>query len=111
RARSLLRRKTFRDRPRADLVLPHGEERDEAEQLVRRMDDAIERGLVQAKVRAERRGLGRFELRDLRLELRAHPNYRHRAMLRGRLAQRPEHGVRVADVAFVEIRDDELRQE
>src|SRR4051794_38014114 len=75
------------------------------------MDDTIERGLVKAEVRAERGRLGWFQLSDLRLELRAHADHRHRTVLRGGLAQWPEHRVRVADIAFVEIRDDELRQE
>src|SRR5215510_12216226 len=57
--------------PRAAFVLADREERDVAEELVARADHAIESGFLQAEVREERRGVGRLELRDFELDLRA----------------------------------------
>ena len=66
-----LRRRAARDRPRAALVLADGEERDVAEQVVAGADDAVEPRFAQAEIGQERRGVGRLELGDLELDLRA----------------------------------------
>ena len=60
-----------RDRPRAVLVLADGEERDVAEQVVAGANDAVEPGFLQSEVGHERLRIGRVELRDLELDLRA----------------------------------------
>ena len=67
--------------------------------------------LVQAEVRTERGGFRGIELRDLRLELGAHADHRHRAVFRRRFAERTQHLCGVGHVVFVDVRDDELRQQ
>src|SRR6185436_13143487 len=55
-------------RPRADLDLSRGEEREEAEELVSCTDNGVEAGLLQPCALEEIGALGRVELGDLRLE-------------------------------------------
>ncbi len=59
------------DGPGAHLVLAHGEERSEVEQVVGGADEALARGLAQPDRLQEGRLLGRVQVRDLRLDLRA----------------------------------------
>ena len=77
-----LRDGAARNRPGAALVFADREERHVAEQIVGRADHAI-RGPIRSRPRSdeERRGVGRIELRDLELDLRAH---RHRQRRRAR---------------------------
>src|ERR1700687_5860814 len=59
-----------RDRPGAALILPDGEERNIAEQVVAGADDAIEAGLGQTEILEKRGGVGAVELGNLELDLR-----------------------------------------
>ena len=75
------------ERP-AHLVLAHREERDEAEQRVRRPDHAVEAGLGEGEVLAEgARVLGR-EVRHLRLDRRRHRAQGHLRLARERFEPR-----------------------
>ena len=66
-----LRRRAARNRPGAALVLADREKRNVAEQIVAGANDAIEARFRQAEIGQKRRGVGRVELRDLELDLRA----------------------------------------
>ena len=104
------RRGVARDRPRAALVLAHGEERDVAEQVVTGANDAIEPRFAQAEIRHERGGVGGIELRDFQLDLRAD---RHRP--RGGARQErfepgePNGVVGLRQILFVQIEHDQQR--
>ena len=69
-ARRLRRRRALDDRPGAALVRAGREERLKAEQVERRLDEAVEAALRLAEILEERLGLLRIELGDLLLDLR-----------------------------------------
>ena len=113
-----LRRRAARDRPGPALVLADGEERDVAEQVVARADDAIETGLGQAEIgekrlRRPRRRAARSRARSSRRP-RRRPCSRARETRSGRSLppRAPSVDVapaRPASCALVEIDDDQQR--
>ena len=98
------------NRPGAAFVLADGEEGDVPEQVVAGSNHAIEARLPQAEVGHEGGGVGRIELGDLELDLRAD---RHRTCRRTgheRFEARDPHRiVGLREVAFVKIEHEEQR--
>src|SRR5207245_3807433 len=102
RAGRLLRRRAARNGPGPDLVVANGEEGAQAEELVRRADETIERRLREPEILAERRRLVGRQLRDLGLELRGYRHDGARAMGLGGLADRRDDPLGSGDIFFVE---------
>src|SRR5207245_9381968 len=88
RAGRLLRRRAARNGPGPDLVVANREEGAEAEELVRRADETIERRLGETEILAERRRLVARQLRDLGPALRGYPHGSASGMRPGGRAER-----------------------
>src|SRR2546425_11154404 len=111
RARRLLRGRAAGHGPCANFVLAGGEEGAEAEQLVGRADQPVQRGLREPELRAEGRRLSRGKLCDLRLELRADRDNASGTVDRGRGANRREDLLRRRDVGLIEVDGKQERHE
>ncbi len=90
-ARGQLRVRVAGNRPRAALVLADREERDVAEQVVARADDAVEPGLLQAEIGHERGARPRSPSSAISSSILAHSGT---APCGGRLQERPQPGER-----------------
>ena len=101
------------DRPCADLLGSCGQEADEPQKPVARLDELIETGFVHAHFFKKRLLFVRIELRDLFLKLRA-DGHRLRALVLCDLVERLHIAVRLAaEVVLADVRhvDDGLRGE
>src|SRR6266550_7719229 len=108
-ARRLLRGRAARHRPRANFVLAGREERAESQQLVRRADQTVERGLGKSELLSKCGRLVRRKLGDLSLDLGADGYDRARAVHARRHTHGTEHLLRRRDIRLVEIDSDEDR--
>ena len=105
------------NRPRPALVFAHCEKRHIAEQIVTGTDDAIEPRFRQTEVGQKRRGVGRFELSDLELDLGANRHSRSLRSGKERPQTRVVDGFRqlrctpttLGEYLFVEIDHDQQR--
>ena len=99
------------NRPCAALVLADREERDVAEQLVTRADDAIEPRFHQAEIREERGGVSGVELCDLELDLRAYGDGARRGSGEKLREARGFGGLLrvLGDVRYVDVQDNQQR--
>ena len=73
------------------------------------MHDALERRFRQAELAAERRGVGRRELRDLSLDLHARGRDRGAPVRRERRPDTRDGLGRASEIRLVQVHDDELR--